>query len=621
MPTYEIKAPNGQVYHIDGPDGASDGEIRAQVARQFPESVKTLVRYPATVREKPQEPPAQSAGQYLASAGQNTLAGLAQGAVGVYDMPMAIADGVNKFVRSGISAAGGALADLVSPEAGQKWRDTGTQIDQAVSAVPSASDTIEQVSPTPEGMGGQRLAAQVVGGMMVPFGPKAAPRIAAPKAIPAAVPNAAQEIVLAGDQAGVRVLTSDVKPPTTFIGKNVRAIGERIPYAGTGPVRAAQQGERVEAVKNLAKDFGVEGSTDYLDEVAEDLSKTRGGQVKKLSGIKDAIIDGVQGTVPTPGAIAMIDQRIAKLAAINNDAVKPVINELENFKRTLGSGLSLRNVEENRKILGSAFEGDSMAKIKDIGDKAVRAVYAPLREDMGNFIKATAGPEAFSKWDSANKQLSGMAGELGVSSFKRLLNDAESTPENVAKALFSQKPSEVRRLMGNLSLAGRTKAQSAIIARALEKAGEDVSPDKFNGEITRLGNSVGVVFSGLELARVNGLSRLLSATKQAAVASVAPPTGAQNMPIVGGFAAGTMFGAAALPALGGIGGLARLYESATVRNLLIGLGKAPKGSKAEGQLLERILKVATSQAGVHPNAANDALSAAPQQAVAEQENN
>lgn len=36
MPTYAIKAPDGQTYQIDGPAGASDDQVRAQVLRQHP---------------------------------------------------------------------------------------------------------------------------------------------------------------------------------------------------------------------------------------------------------------------------------------------------------------------------------------------------------------------------------------------------------------------------------------------------------------------------------------------------------------------------------------------------------------------------------------------------------
>jgi hypothetical protein len=38
MPTYSMAAPNGQTYQIDGPDGASDDQVRAEILRQHPDA-------------------------------------------------------------------------------------------------------------------------------------------------------------------------------------------------------------------------------------------------------------------------------------------------------------------------------------------------------------------------------------------------------------------------------------------------------------------------------------------------------------------------------------------------------------------------------------------------------
>lgn len=52
MPTYAIKAPNGKTYQIDGPAGASDDAVRAQVLKQFPEAAGARSAKPATVPNK-----------------------------------------------------------------------------------------------------------------------------------------------------------------------------------------------------------------------------------------------------------------------------------------------------------------------------------------------------------------------------------------------------------------------------------------------------------------------------------------------------------------------------------------------------------------------------------------
>lgn len=41
MPTYQVTAPNGRVYQVDGPEGATDEQVHAEVMRQFPEAAGT----------------------------------------------------------------------------------------------------------------------------------------------------------------------------------------------------------------------------------------------------------------------------------------------------------------------------------------------------------------------------------------------------------------------------------------------------------------------------------------------------------------------------------------------------------------------------------------------------
>ncbi len=51
-------------------------------------------------------------------------------------------------------------------------------------------------------------------------------------------------------------MTTDVVPPTTFAGKSAQAVAEKIPLAGTGSGRAAQQEARQGIVAEFSKRFG-----------------------------------------------------------------------------------------------------------------------------------------------------------------------------------------------------------------------------------------------------------------------------------------------------------------------------------------------------------------------------
>jgi len=151
----------------------------------------------------------------------------------------------------------------------------------------------------------------------------------------------------------------------------------------------------------------------------------------------------------------------------------------------------------------------------------------------------------------------------------------------------------VRQLYANLTPSGRENARAAILARAAEKANgvEGLSPDVFTNEVKRLGSATGVMFTGDDLGRVNGLIRTLDLTRRASVAGASPPTGVQtSIPVFAAVLADVLGSAGA--AIGGgatLGGLARIYESKAVRDILLGVSKTKRGSAEEAAMIKRAL--------------------------------
>ena len=402
------------------------------------------------------------------------------------------------------------------------------------------------------------------------------------------VASAAQQVVKAGEQAGVRVMTSDVRPPRTFVAKAVQSVGERVPLIGTGGTRSAQQAERVAAVKNVMAEYGAvhgdELASPAIDGVMENFAKTRGAAIARHAADKRSVIDSLPGAVPVNNTLAAIDAKIAEFSAAGTDAANAVVAKLKNWRESL-QGKDLHTIDMIREEMGNAFKDQSLASIKGAGEKALQSIYGPMKTDMGNFIKVAGGPEQLAQWNKANAVLSGLANELQVGTIRSVLKTGKGTPEDVARLLFSNKPSVVRRLAANLDPAGRAKAQVAIMQHVLEKSGgvEALSPDRFVTQMGKLGKSMGVFFSEKEMGRINGLTRLLQATARAGQASVMTNSGQQAVPFLVGAA-----GVSHPWLVGGGAIMARVYESAPVRNLLIGLGKTQPGSKAESAILKRL---------------------------------
>lgn len=425
---------------------------------------------------------------------------------------------------------------------------------------------------------------------------------AAPKAAPVvakAAPKIAEDVA-AADRLGIPVMRSDVKPPSTAIGKVAQRVGEGIPVAGTAGMRAKQFKARAAAVADFVQEYVGDTILPAIDNVTSAMLEKRSADLKRFTSMKTAVVEKLKekGAVPVPKATAEIDKQIANLKAQRLGELNPVIAKLEDFKRSLADQ-PLDVLEKNRKAVGSAFADPGLASIRDAGEKALSAIYGPLRDDISAFIKGAGGASEAAKWQRANAQLSEMAGQLKDGALKRTLTKGEATPETVRSMLFSQKPSDVRRLAENLPENGKAAARTAIVQEAIAKSGgiENISVERFVNALERLNSQIGVFFKGEDLEAASGLVRALKLTEQAAKAGAAPLTGVQNVPtgvalLVSSFTGGSLTGSVA--ALGTIGTIARIYESTGVKTALRRLGKmeGPKAQAAGLKMLESALKQA-----------------------------
>lgn len=439
----------------------------------------------------------------------------------------------------------------------------------------------------PELAGGSSVAARAAS-----VAPKAIPK-------PPVAPSALAGDVAAARDLGIPVMRTDVSPPTSGLGKTVQRIGENTPFGSAG-LRAEQQTARIEAAQNLAREYGGDSIVPAIDDVAASVLAKRSAELTKYSGVKRSIVDQmkVKGNIPVPSVLAEIDNQIAAIKAQRLSSLDPVIAKLNEFKAGLADQ-PLDVLEKNRQSVGSVFADQSMASIRDTGEKALSALYDPLRNDINAFIKANGGDVALASWKEANGKLSAMAGDLKNATLKSVLKKGEATPEQVGRMLFSAKPSDIARLKKSLTPEGMASARTAIIQKAVGSIDDiaDLSPEKFRTALRKLGPQVDAFFEGKDYEAVNGLRRALRLTEQAAKSTAAPLTGVQNVPVlVSLFFGGTLGLVKGAAATGGVGIAARIYEKTGVQRALRGLAKA-ETPKAEAMAIKG-LDTALRDAGV-----------------------
>jgi hypothetical protein len=447
----------------------------------------------------------------------------------------------------------------------------------------------------------------LAGGLGAAGGVSTIPGFRAPVKLPKSVTEA-------GD---IPVMTSDLYPPKSYVGKWARGAGEMIPLAGTSGPRVAQNEARIAEIQKYLDQHGAGLEAPALSAVSQDLLARRKIDLQRYTGMKSEVVDRLStGPVPVPNAVAEIDKQIAKLGNQLSGAQKeiytPVVAELEKWKSALtgayraangASGMTgdtLAGLERTIKDIGDTFSGINLANVRTAGKSALNAIYGPLKKDMGEFIAKNGDRRDLEKWKVANGQLSKMVDELSVNAMKNALNKGEVTPETARNLLMSRDPSTLDLMSRSLTAEGRAAARTVILDEVLSKAMtagstglDQLSPDKFKNALGKVAPQLQAFFGVKDYAALKGLIRALKLTEQAASANVMTKTGQQLMPLAGMSALSAIFGGVAPTVAGAasIGAIARIYESPAIRNLLIQLGTEDGRAALGGGAARRILEV------------------------------
>lgn len=527
--------------------------------------------------------------------------------------PSTEAERITQAVVGGAAGggAGAALGKVVTGVA--KTGSTMANVGKAMSAAPAAqvvsgagagaaAQSVAEMGATPE----EQLVAGVLGGLAAGALTPGTTGAASKKLVTTKqrIEQAGGDIA-AAEQNRIPVMTSDVIPAETSVGKRIQQVGEMAPFTGTVEPKIKQQQSRIDAVKDTLRDFGAVDLADSNNRVTNNLLKQRSSDISKYTDMKQKVLMNVdsatntitpQGVaeshriVPVDNTYQSIKSGINTLRELRMPELNPVINKLAEWEYST-QNQNLQNLELIRKQIGETFKDPSLASVRSTADKITTNIYSSLRDDMGNFIKER-DPKQYRMWTVANKRLSNMIGELDNSNLSSVLKSGNATPEVINKFLFSSKPSDVALLKRNLPQDGITAAKQSILSHAYERAGgsDNLNPTKFVNELDKI-PAYKTFFTGSDFDRINGLSRALKLTKQAGEVtnrSASSPFSrfglGSGTSLVTYFTLGSPGTAASLVT----GGLARFYESPTFRNLIVKLGKTQENSQAERKLLNQL---------------------------------
>jgi hypothetical protein len=509
-------------------------------------------------------------------------AGSAGGAAGIAAGAKALASGV---VTAGRPVLAGVLDTLAA--------SPGTQTIAGAGAGASGQAAQEMGAGA-----GTQFAASLLGGIGAAGAAGGLQRINAART--ATLAPEQQAIIDAGKAADVPVMTSDLIAPDSFMSKSLQSMGERIPVAGTGPVRAAQQSARAESVADITAQYG---KPDY--EAIVGSVKGRIGRIKKAAG---RVINQTGQTLDSAGPVApvkatqAIDDAISELTRpeVYKPGYQSYVDDLIQIKDTFQNSPKYTNLRETRTALREVMEAVDPAGRSQLPSRTkalFTKAYSAIKDDMDDFANANLPANSVVKLNKANIVYGETAGVLKNTRLKTVLDKGDVKPEIVKNIIFNGQPSEMKMLYESLGTSGKQNVRAALIDDAASKsvlADGSINPNRFGAELAKHDKRIDAFFKGDERDAIKGMTRLMQVTRRAQDSQLAPTNGSSAIPY--SLAAGALVDlGATIAAAATTGGMARIYESVPVRNLLLKLQATAPQSRREGNIIRALAATIQSE--------------------------
>lgn len=390
-------------------------------------------------------------------------------------------------------------------------------------------------------------------------------------------------VIQAYEELGLRTpTTSEVMPPRTQTGQWLQRIGVNAPIVGGEARETARAAEIAAGLEDLLKSYSIEyGQTaPFAADVVDNLIKTRGSELSRLTGAKRSIIDGlsVGGQTASMGnAVQKIDEEITKLSAQNPDLFAPLISKFESLKSGIENN-TLRNVDVNLKLAGSMLKDPSIASIAGAGEESKNIIYNAIKQDMLGYIESNAGVGARNTVEEANNALHGMLEDLKNKNLKRALKLGDANPDDVGRMLVDTKnPHSFDMIISGLDDTGKEAAKKSILQSiansSIDSSTGVLSPSRLRTGLNKLDEHISKLFTPDEKKRFDAWATVIERSKLSQQFAIDPATGNRTV------AAATV-SAIGVPLSLALGPTSNIYESKTFRDLLLKISSNPVNKDA-----------------------------------------
>ncbi|EIU7556593.1 hypothetical protein LHV18_13665 [Providencia rettgeri] len=408
-----------------------------------------------------------------------------------------------------------------------------------------------------------------------------------------------QQLLRNAEQNGIDVLTSDVLPPRG-LGRQFQQTGEQS-IGGTGNRRAIQAEQRRDFVESLPqmieREFGIYAPHVMQGEVRAGLRAAKdqhGGVINRITEqMGDAALVPNRSVNVLDGAIRQLENRLNP----NQNAIQT----LTRLRDRLVNGESFAEWRNLRTQLREDLQGDALAMPTNL-DTMYQTVNRAMTSDMNTSVANSLGGATLNQLRNANNAYRVIARGIEKTGLKNALEKGDVTPELINNLVYSKRPSDIARIYGMVNENGRNQLRAAYLTKAYEKA--NGSPQTMVTQLNQLinqsnGQIFNTVFNPRQRQIVEGIRDVLEATERASTANAVTQTG-MSLLTPTRIASGLLTGGIATTIEGGMGLIARMYESPRIRNMLLRMHNTPRGSTARDRAITNIINTlsATGQSEV-----------------------
>ncbi|WP_272524947.1 hypothetical protein [Providencia sp. PROV196] len=408
-----------------------------------------------------------------------------------------------------------------------------------------------------------------------------------------------QQLLRNAEQNGIDVLTSDVLPPRG-LGRQFQQTGEQS-IGGTGNRRAIQAEQRRDFVESLPqmieREFGIYAPHVMQGEVRVGLRAAKdqhGGVINRITEqMGDAALVPNRSVNVLDGAIRQLENRLNP----NQNAIQT----LTRLRDRLVNGESFAEWRNLRTQLREDLQGDALAMPTNL-DTMYQTVNRAMTSDMNTSVANSLGGATLNQLRNANNAYRVIARGIEKTGLKNALEKGDVTPELINNLVYSKRPSDIARIYGMVNENGRNQLRAAYLTKAYEKA--NGSPQTMVTQLNQLinqsnGQIFNTVFNPRQRQIVEGIRDVLEATERASTANAVTQTG-MSLLTPTRIASGLLTGGIATTIEGGMGLIARMYESPRIRNMLLRMHNTPRGSTARDRAITNIINTlsATGQSEV-----------------------